>query len=178
MSLNDKDITLGGPQGTDVYPGIMNPAPFGNGDPKATNFVKDPTSELVGAGAGANFAGGRDAERSMKHAAGVVEAKPGIIESTQIEPLDSKSDPLEPSADKEDQVATDNSKSRLSGYPGAGSISSAFETGTTMAGGAAKVAYGTVTGDQATFEQGKKDVYGQPQKDTNISDYKNDATSM
>lgn len=48
MSLNDKDITLAGPQGTDVYNGVANPAPFGNGNPYKANFVSENRSYPAG----------------------------------------------------------------------------------------------------------------------------------
>lgn len=49
--------------------------------------VTDPTSETVGAGAGENFSGHKDAQRNFSKTAGVVEGRPGIIESTHIDPL-------------------------------------------------------------------------------------------
>ena len=52
-----------------------------------TRQVTDPTSETRGAGAGANFTGDADAARNFKQTAGVVEGRPGIIESTHIDPL-------------------------------------------------------------------------------------------
>ncbi len=55
----------------------------------------DPTTDIRGAGAGENFAGGKDAARALgqttgnvnRNAAGVVEGRPGVIESTHIDPL-------------------------------------------------------------------------------------------
>ncbi|KAG8892171.1 hypothetical protein FRC00_012519 [Tulasnella sp. 408] len=88
MSLNDKDVTLGGAKGTDIYPGVANPTSSSNtSNPLTENFVQDPTSDEAGAGAGPGFRGGRDAKAALKSGAGVVEARPGIIESTQIAPL-------------------------------------------------------------------------------------------
>ena len=49
--------------------------------------MTDPTTDEAGAGAGPNFQGGRDAKRALRDAAGVVEARPGIIEGANIAPL-------------------------------------------------------------------------------------------
>ena len=51
------------------------------------NFVDDPTTASRGAGAGPNFDGDRQAQRNFSQTAGVVEGRPGIIESTHIDPL-------------------------------------------------------------------------------------------
>lgn len=41
MSLNDKDLTLGGNKGVDHYPGVANPtASSTHTDPLASNFVR------------------------------------------------------------------------------------------------------------------------------------------
>ncbi len=59
--------------------------------------VNNPTTRSTGAGAATSagadpkFRGGRDAHRSMKEKAGVIEAYPGIIESTNIDPLNENS---------------------------------------------------------------------------------------
>jgi len=88
MSLNDKDVSLGGAKGADVYPGVMNATSSSDtSNPMAQNFVDDPTSTEKGAGAGATFAGGKDAKAALRAGAGVVEARPGIIDSSNIEPL-------------------------------------------------------------------------------------------
>ncbi|KAG8993473.1 hypothetical protein FRB94_010736 [Tulasnella sp. JGI-2019a] len=65
------DINLGGAKGADTYPGVDHP-----------------TSAEAGAGAGANFAGGKDAKATLRAASGVIESQPGIVESSKIEPLD------------------------------------------------------------------------------------------
>ena len=47
MSLNDKDVTLGGNKGVDHYPGVANPTSSStHADPLASNFVC--TSRRVG----------------------------------------------------------------------------------------------------------------------------------
>ncbi|PBK96786.1 hypothetical protein ARMGADRAFT_1076928 [Armillaria gallica] len=85
MSLNDTSL---GAMGADIHPGVANPtASSNNANPMDTNFVSDPTSKAHGAGAGAHFKGDRQAAQAMKQAAGVIEARPGIIESTHIAPL-------------------------------------------------------------------------------------------
>jgi hypothetical protein len=89
MSLNDMSLSA---QGTDTYPGVANPtASSTNSDPMASNFVTDPTSEDRGAGAGPDFAGDKQAQRSFQQTAGVVEGRPGIIESSNIDPLNENS---------------------------------------------------------------------------------------
>lgn len=43
MSLNDRDVTLGGTKGIDHYPGVTNPtASSTHTDPLAFNFVRIP----------------------------------------------------------------------------------------------------------------------------------------
>ncbi|QRW05126.1 SGT1-ecdysoneless-like protein [Ceratobasidium sp. AG-Ba] len=130
MSMNDIDLNPA--QGADVYSGVANPtaASVAN-DPRRDNFAR--------AGAGPTFDGGKDAERALKPAAGVVESKPGLIESTNIPPLSQEEEPGF-------NAPSDSTKST-------GGI------GSTISGGA-KLAYGTVTGDQATLEQGKQEYYG------------------
>ena len=48
--------------------------------------MTDPTTDTLGAGASANFTGNQDAARNFKQTAGVVEGRPGVIESTHIDP--------------------------------------------------------------------------------------------
>lgn len=41
MSMNDKDSTLIGARGVDIYPGVANPTQSSrNDDPLASNFVR------------------------------------------------------------------------------------------------------------------------------------------
>ncbi|KAF5365690.1 hypothetical protein D9758_003206 [Tetrapyrgos nigripes] len=90
MSLNDQN--LGNARGSDVYPGVANPTSSSNSsDPMHTNFVTDPTSGDRGAGAGARFEGDSMAARNFKQTAGVVEGRPGIIETANIDPLNENS---------------------------------------------------------------------------------------
>ncbi|KAI1788504.1 hypothetical protein LXA43DRAFT_1159421 [Ganoderma leucocontextum] len=91
MSLNDTAIQA--TKGTSVYPGVANPHPCPDADPMQANFVLDPTTETRGAGAGETFAGGKDAARALKqtNTADVVEGRPGIIESTHVDPLNEHS---------------------------------------------------------------------------------------
>ena len=46
---------------------------------------------MRGAGAGDNFDGDKQAARTFKETAGVVEGRPGIIETTNIDPLNENS---------------------------------------------------------------------------------------
>ncbi|CUA76758.1 hypothetical protein RSOLAG22IIIB_02230 [Rhizoctonia solani] len=135
MSLNDLSIRPN--QGTDVYDGVTNPTSSSiANDPKRDNFVTNPTSDEAGAGAGPGFQGGKDAEQALKHAAGVVEAHPGILEGAKIAPL----------SDEE---------------PEFGAPSTQTSTAASTLSGGAKIAYGTVTGNQTTLEQGKQEYYGE-----------------
>ncbi|KAK7689121.1 hypothetical protein QCA50_007812 [Cerrena zonata] len=93
MSLNDKDATLIGARGVDVHPGVANPTESStHSDPLANNFVTDPTSDSMGAGVSSSrFTGHQDARKNFAQTAGVVEGRPGIIESTNIDPLSESS---------------------------------------------------------------------------------------
>ncbi|KAG8766705.1 hypothetical protein FRC12_006704, partial [Ceratobasidium sp. 428] len=123
-----------------VYNGVANPTSASiTNDPKRDNFVTDPTSSEVGAGAGPTFQGGQDAERALKTGSGVVEGRPGLIESSNIAPL---------SGEEPRFNAPSNSTTTSTGG-----------VGSTLSGGA-KLVYGTLTGDQATLDQGKKEYSG------------------
>ena len=115
MSLNDTDVTLGGNKGMSLHPVVANPTASSTHDnPLAANFVRphlpipdhllavscscndlmqvnDPTTDARGAGAGDNFVGHREARRNFSQSAGVVEGRPGIIETTNIDPLNEDS---------------------------------------------------------------------------------------
>ncbi|CAE6425351.1 unnamed protein product [Rhizoctonia solani] len=139
MAIND--LTINPAQGADVYDGVTNPTSSStSNDPKRDNFVTDPTSDEAGAGAGPTFQGGRDARRALNANAGVVEACPSILEGTSIPPL---------SNDEPGFGAPSNKSSTTS----AGAAS-------TISGGA-KIAFGTVTGNQETLDQGRQEYYGE-----------------
>ena len=53
--------------------------------------MTDPTTGSFGAGAPGNFTGHHDAQRNFKETAGIIEGRPGIIESTNIDPLSENS---------------------------------------------------------------------------------------
>jgi len=53
--------------------------------------MQDPTTPTLGAGAGPNFQGHKQAQRTLNSTAGVIEHHPGIIESTNIDPLNENS---------------------------------------------------------------------------------------
>ncbi|OSX64804.1 hypothetical protein POSPLADRAFT_1044253 [Postia placenta MAD-698-R-SB12] len=179
MSLNDKDVTLGGNKGVDLHPGVANPtASSTHADPLAANFVRppwlqalapgiysqlplpgaqvtDPTTGALGAGAGGDFAGHREARRNFSKTAGVVEGRPGIIETTDIDPLNENSNKDDGWAN-----ATDAPSSRSTVSGAANTASSYAASAASVAAGAAKVAYGHVVGDEATKEAGKEAVWG------------------
>jgi len=54
---------------------------------RQANFVDNPASDEKGAGASKKFTGHRMAKKAMMAEAGVIESQPGIIESTNIAPL-------------------------------------------------------------------------------------------
>ncbi|OJT07260.1 hypothetical protein TRAPUB_1889 [Trametes pubescens] len=158
MSLNDLDPTLNSNKGVGVHPGVANPTAVAAVDPMTANFVTDPTSETVGAGAGENFAGHKDAQRNFSKSAGVVEGRPGIIESTHI-------DPLSESSNKDDGWANARSGPGASGVGVdiGGVAQTAYDTATSAASGAASVAsnavqsaYTFVAGDEKTRRSGKE----------------------
>ncbi|TFK45990.1 hypothetical protein OE88DRAFT_1668386 [Heliocybe sulcata] len=156
MSLNDKDITLGGNKGVDLHPGVANPTISStHADPLAANFVTDPTTDEMGAGAQSNFDGDRQAKRNFSKTAGVVESRPGIIESTNIDPLN------EHSNDDDGWANATTTKSTGTTTSGVGATASNVVSGaTSVATGAAKLAYGTVAGDEAAKQAGKEAVWG------------------
>jgi len=153
MASNDRDPTLGGPKAADVHPGVANPTSFSTGNPLAANFVGNPTSQDKGAGAGANFQGGSQAARSLKQTSAVKEGSSGIIETTHIDPLRENS--------KDDDFAKATQTPGSGNRQGLGQKAyDAANTASEMAGGTAKTAYGTVTGDQAAKQAGKDSIYG------------------
>ncbi|KAG7452576.1 uncharacterized protein BT62DRAFT_925136 [Guyanagaster necrorhizus] len=77
-----------GAMGADIHPGVANPtASSNNPNPMDTNFASNHTRKARHSGAGAHYKGDRQAARAMRQAAGVIEGRPGIIESTHIDPL-------------------------------------------------------------------------------------------
>jgi len=155
MSLNDRN--LGVAKGSDVYDGLANPTSHTNtSNPFTTNFVEDPTTEELGAGAGPGFQGHIQAAKNFKNTAGVIEGRPGIIESTHIEPL--KED-----TSFKDQWEDAGVSSTSTGSPGSGMIRTAIDLGnatSSMMTGAVKMAYGSVAGNEEAFKAGKEAVYG------------------
>jgi len=87
MSLNDQTLLNESAKGSHIYPGITNPTKSGTTDALASNFVDNPTTPSKGAGAGAHFKGHLHAKRAMKEHYGFIESHPGIIETTNIDPL-------------------------------------------------------------------------------------------
>ncbi|CAE6435115.1 unnamed protein product [Rhizoctonia solani] len=122
--LTSSSITGNCPLCPEVYDGLANPTSSSNtSDPKKANFVTDPTTDEVGAGAGSGFQGGKDAKRALKDAAGVVEDRPGILEGANIAPL----------SQEEPEFGAPSTKTSTAG--------------STLSGGA-KIAFGTITGNE------------------------------
>ncbi|RDX52674.1 hypothetical protein OH76DRAFT_1480298 [Lentinus brumalis] len=161
MSLNDTDVTLGGNRGVDLHPGVANPTISStHADPMKANFVTDPTDETLGAGAAGNFTGHKEAARNFSQSAGVVEGRPGIIETANIDPLNENSN-------KDDGWANARSTSTGSGPAlterAGGVAQGAYNTATTVASsaadmvsGAAQTAYKYVAGDEKSRQAGKE----------------------
>jgi len=157
MSLNDKDITLKPAASNDVWPGSANPTSQNmGGDTKAANFMNDPTTEDTGAGAPADFEGHKMAKKAIYAEAGVVEARPGIIDSTNIDPLNENSNKDDGWANATDPPGTSAAKSSTT----TNTTGSIVDSATSMATGAAKYAYGTATGNTTMAEEGKASVTG------------------
>ncbi|KAF8515877.1 hypothetical protein JB92DRAFT_44478 [Gautieria morchelliformis] len=167
MALNDKSAgNQGEPQGLQassphsLHHGVCNPTRSSvPNDPMASSFVDDPTSSEAGAGAGAgaspHFSCDRDAKRAMRGAAGVIEARPGIIEDTHI-------DPLSETSNEDDGWANvpgnqDESKASATTQGDSSTLKSAKE----MATGAAKAAYETATGKTSHVGEGKAATEGE-----------------
>jgi hypothetical protein len=103
----------------------------------------------------------------MNAEAGVIESQPGIIESTQIDPLDpnrnideefaaSKTSALsEPASNPHSEGFGGSSASE--GSPAPGMAKGALNMATGMTSAAAKMVYGAAVGDQDTLENGRRD---------------------
>ncbi|ETW85429.1 hypothetical protein HETIRDRAFT_379364 [Heterobasidion irregulare TC 32-1] len=87
MALNEKNL---GTRGVDTHLGLANPTAHGKrADALAADYAKHPSTKQkhAGAGTGHQSASSRQARHAMREAAGVIEGRPGIIESTNIDPL-------------------------------------------------------------------------------------------
>lgn len=137
--------------------------------------MEDPTTDSVGAGAGSNFAGHEDAARNFRQTAGVVEGRPGIIESANIDPLNENSNkgelplPRLHASDGADDSCVDdgwaNASSTGTGIGATASTAASTAAGAAMsaanmAAGAARMAYGHAVGDEAAKQAGKEAVWG------------------
>ncbi|KAK0459660.1 uncharacterized protein EV420DRAFT_1537082 [Desarmillaria tabescens] len=81
MTLTDSSL---GAKGVDKHPTVAKPTGSSNMSSKMdTKFVSHPMKKAHHT----HFKGDRQAARAMRQLAGVIEARPGIIESTHIAPL-------------------------------------------------------------------------------------------
>lgn len=110
--------------------------------------MKDPFKDAHGVISGDNIHGYREAKRSM---AGVVEARPGIIESCNIDPLHK---------DEEDNDSSIKGTIHATAANVTSSMTDSFNAATGMATGATKMAYGKAAGDEATLQQGRREWSG------------------
>ncbi|KAH7889266.1 hypothetical protein F5I97DRAFT_1842957, partial [Phlebopus sp. FC_14] len=123
---------------------IYNPtAHTTHGDPLASTYIKDPMDEQMDDD---NFTRGLT-KRQSREMAGVIEARPGIIESTHIDPLSDDED--DPWTHVEDPRPKQQQQPRQ-GTPGM------KERMRNAAGGATDVVYGVATGDKDTARAGKE----------------------
>lgn len=134
----------------------------------------------MGAGAGPNFTGHEQAQRTFKQTAGVVEGRPGIIESTNIDPLNENSNKGSSMSTVlftrgsmmltwSSLIYADDGWANATREPGSttasstGIVNNAMDVASgaaTVAGGAARMAYGHAVGDEALKAAGKEQVYG------------------
>ncbi|KAI0792855.1 hypothetical protein C8Q75DRAFT_751706 [Abortiporus biennis] len=166
MSLNDKDPSLYGARGVDIHPGVANPTVSStHADPLAANFVTDPTDPTPGAGAGPNFRGHEDAQRTFKQSAGVVEGRPGIIETTNIDPLNENSNKDDgwANATRSTGSSTGTSGGGSSAQGVLGTASGYAASAASTAAGAARLAYGHATGDEQAKQAGREAIWGKGQ---------------
>ncbi|KAF8636463.1 hypothetical protein AX17_003279 [Amanita inopinata Kibby_2008] len=91
MSLNDKEHLAH--SGGVAAMGSPTTIPTSNVEPIASNFVSSPPSHAQHAGHHRHHHPDidRETKRMQKRTAGVIEARPGIIESTNIDPLNENS---------------------------------------------------------------------------------------
>ncbi|KAJ7343562.1 hypothetical protein DFH08DRAFT_782321 [Mycena albidolilacea] len=156
MSVNDKNIPGAGAQGVGVYPGMANPTSSSMPtNPMDANFVTDPTTSERGAGAGPNFDGDKQAKRIFKETAGVIEAEPGIIESTNVHPLRPDSNDDDGWAHATVKPGSQNTSEPSE--PGPGIVAQAAN----VVSGGAKMAYGHATGNEEVKRAGSEQVYGE-----------------
>ncbi|KAI0695438.1 hypothetical protein C8T65DRAFT_665363 [Cerioporus squamosus] len=160
MSLNDTDPTLGGNRGVDLHPGVANPTISStHADPMKANFVTDPTDETLGAGAGSNFTGHHEAARNFSQSAGVVEGRPGIIETSNIDPLNENSNKDDGWANARTSSGTGAGVTERAGGLAQGAYNTATTVASSAAGlaaGAAQTAYKYVAGDEKSRQAGKE----------------------
>ncbi|KAF9480114.1 hypothetical protein BDN70DRAFT_645183 [Pholiota conissans] len=151
MSLNDINLSNETAKSTTTYASVANPTKSGKTDPVSANFVDNPATPTIGAGGGAHLDAAKHAARLAQHKneAGVVEARPGIIESTNIDPLNENSN-------KDDGWANAKSSTPRASDPAKSYVSSAAD----VVSGTAKLAYGHLTGDEQTKKEGQHIIYG------------------
>ncbi|KAH8833813.1 hypothetical protein DL96DRAFT_1457368 [Flagelloscypha sp. PMI_526] len=152
MSLNDFNLNTA--RGVDQHPGVANATSSSNtSNPMASNFVEDPTTDNMGAGAGPRFDGHNQARRNFAQTAGVVEGRPGIIESTNIDPLHENSNKMDGWGHTQSgSTATTEKVEKAQGIA---------SQAATMATGAGQFAYGTVVGDEKSKQAGRDAMFGQ-----------------
>jgi len=147
MSLNDRN------------PGITNPTTSHTTTSSSTNltpsgsnivreFVLDSASDEFGASSG--LSPKQAARQNYRQTAGVIEGRPGIIETSHIDPLNEKS------------LYEDEWKSEGSPIDAAGTGSAAdiLTSAAAVASGAARMAYGTLVGDEQVKLAGREAMFG------------------
>lgn len=143
-----RTVMAGGPFG--VYPGVANPNPSNAIDSTARDnpdfAAAQDTGRFRPGGAGTEFREQLSAQRVYNESPGVIEHHPGIIESSNIDPLNENSN-------KDDGWANSTSG------PG-GSRNVTEKKPTNFAAGAMKLAYGTLAGNEQKKEEGREAMHG------------------
>ncbi|KAF6765155.1 hypothetical protein DFP72DRAFT_1058957 [Ephemerocybe angulata] len=162
-----RTVMAGGPFG--VYPGVANPNPSNAIDStardnpdfvcaldyiapldvslsKSLQAAAQDTGRFRPGGAGTEFREQLSAQRVYNESPGVIEHHPGIIESSNIDPLNENSN-------KDDGWANSTSG------PG-GSRNVTEKKPTNFAAGAMKLAYGTLAGNEQKKEEGREAMHG------------------
>jgi len=121
-------------------------------DPFQTSFAADPTTTRLGVNDGDRFTGQRQAARKHDETSGVIEARPGIIETSNIDPLNENSN-------------KDDGWANATRQPGGGASASSGLSGLAhgaldKATGVAKYAYGAATGNEERKREGLEAAKG------------------
>ncbi|KAF5315772.1 hypothetical protein D9611_004647 [Ephemerocybe angulata] len=156
LNNDPRTVMAGGPFG--VYPGVANPNPSNAIDSTARDnpdfAAAQDTGRFRPGGAGTEFREQLSAQRVYNESTGVIEHHPGIIESSNIDPLNENSNK------GNDLVYVENDGwANLTSGPG-GSRNVTEKKPTNFAAGVMKLAYGTLAGNEQKKEEGREAMHG------------------